>query len=89
MTHKEKRIFFNWLQKHDALEKFRHNRFTFSLECKGSGWPRIANYIYMPLSEAIGLSFNWRHSPEGHEYWRNLDDIWMREYKAIFRNYDK
>lgn len=89
MTHEEKRIFFNWLKKHDALEKYRRNRFTFSLTCDGVRRPRIANYFYMPLSEAIGLSFSWMHSPEGHEYWRNLDGIWMREYKAIFRNYDK
>lgn len=31
---------------------------------------------------AVGLissAFVWRKTPEGHEFWRNLDDIWGKD----------
>lgn len=84
MTHKQKRIFFNWLQKHDALEKYRHNRHIFiKLYYKrGLRWI-ISNYSSMDIAEALGVAFSWGDTPEGGQYWRNLDAKWIHEYRNI------
>ena len=48
MTHKEKRIFFNWLQKHDALERYKRNRYVFT---KGCALKRRYCYPIMDIAE--------------------------------------
>ena len=83
MTNREKRIFFNWLQKHDALEKFRHNRHVFLQSYFGRGWRNRVGYSLMHVTEVIVVSFGWEDTPEGGQYWRNLDTKWLDEYDNI------
>ena len=83
MTHREKRIFFNWLQKHNALEKFRHNRYVFQQSYFGRGWRHRVGYSRMYVTEVLGVSFSWEETPEGGQYWRNLDAKWLDEYDNI------
>lgn len=83
MTDREKRIFFNWLQKHDALEKFRHNRHVFLKSYFGQGWRNIVSYSIMHVTEVLGVSFCWEDTPEGGQYWRNLDAKWLHELYNI------
>lgn len=84
MTHREKRIFFNWLQKYDALEKFRRNRHIFIKVYYKRGWRWvISNYSSIHISEVLGVAFSWGDTPEGGQYWRNLDAKWLEEYNNI------
>jgi hypothetical protein len=72
----KKRIFFDFLQKHDALEAFKrafkdqHSRNLHSSE-------------YYPLSTA----FIWAYTSDGHEYWKSLDDKWNAYYISIKGKY--
>lgn len=83
MTHREKRIFFNWLQKHDALEKFRHNRHVFLKSYYGRGWRNRVGYSMLHIAEAVGSAFSWDETPEGGQYWQNLDTKWLVEHDNI------
>ena len=84
MTHRQKRIFFNWLQKHDALKKYRHNRHIFIKVNNKRGWRWIIfNYSSMDIAEVLGVAFSWDDTPEGGQYWRNLDAKWIYECRNI------
>lgn len=71
-----KRLFFDFLRKHNALEAYKKNfkayrgkiSFTdvFSRNCL------YGDYI-------IG-AFSWVRTPEGHYYWRKLQDKWYVIY---------
>jgi hypothetical protein len=71
MTLKEKRIFFNWLQKQGALKQYKRNRFAYSHKCH----TRANSYALMPFSYAVD-AFVWRHTPEGFDFWTTLDYAW-------------
>ena len=76
MTHKEKREFFNWLQKQGVLEYYKRNRFNFLCEFKSSGWIFYPNYSRLPKINAIDLAFDWSDTPEGYDFWAKLDTKW-------------
>ena len=71
MTRKEKRIFFDWLQKHGILKQYRRNIFTSS---KIYRWWNDG-YISAPFLYAID-AFIWRNTLEGYDFWRDFDDAW-------------
>ena len=71
MTHKQKRIFFNWLQKRGVLEQYKQNRFAYSHKCHAQD----NSYALLPFRYAID-AFVWRHTPEGYGFWSNLDHTW-------------
>lgn len=77
MTHKQKRIFFNWLQKHNALKKFRHNRYVFLKSYYGKNWRNRINYPDLDIAEALGSAFSWVDTPEGSDYWVNIHMKWI------------
>lgn len=84
MTHKEKRIFFNWLQKHNALEGYRHNRHVFmQTYSRLRGVINISGYSAMSMPAALAASFDWAETPEGGQYWSKLDDKWVHEYRNL------
>lgn len=70
MTLKEKRIFFNWLQKQGALKQYKRNRFAF---LKRNSY--LCSYALLPFSYAVD-AFVWRHTPEGFDFWITLDHAW-------------
>lgn len=70
MTHKEKRIFFNWLQRQGVLKQYKHNRFAFSKK-----YHYLDSYKSLPFFYAID-AFIWRHTPEGYGFWLHLDHEW-------------
>jgi hypothetical protein len=84
MTFKEKRIFFNWLQKHEALQHYKKNRYLFLIDssrCLG-----FLPYIDMSTINAISSAFIWVDTEQGSSYWRNLDILWRNseEYDNCF-----
>jgi hypothetical protein len=84
MTHKEKRIFFNWLQKHNALEGYRRNRHVFMQTLsERRGFISISSYLNLPVPAAICSAFDWGETPEGGQYWSKLDDKWVYEYYKL------
>ena len=83
MTHKQKRIFFNWLKKHNALEAYKRNRFVFMREYKRHGWTHPYKYAHIEVFDALGLAFSWSNTPEGHRYWNYLDEIWESEFRLV------
>jgi hypothetical protein len=80
MTHKQKRIFFNWLQKHNALEGYRRNRHVFMQRLS-----LIGKFCYssIPIPAALCSAFEWARTPEGGLYWGELDDKWVHEYHNL------
>lgn len=66
MTHKEKRIFFNWLQKQDALKAYRAAKHK-------SHW---AIYKLMSIYDPFITAFPWSETPQGLPYWAVLDKKW-------------
>ena len=83
MTHKQKRIFFNWLKKHNALEAYKRNRFVFMREYRRYGWTRPYKYAYLEAFDALSLAFSWSNTPEGQRYWNYLDEIWTKEFRLV------
>ena len=73
----KKRLFYDFLQKHNALEAYKR---TFKTSI-GRSDARV--YEYIPL----GASFIWARTPEGHEYWRLLDEKWCRHYDSTKKKY--
>ena len=73
----KKRLFYDFLQKHNALKAYKQ-AFKASI-----GGHDVRVYEYVPL----GASFIWAHTPEGHEYWKSLDEKWCRHFKSIEKRY--
>ena len=73
MTFKEKRIFFNWLQKNGALKKYKVNRFKLTT-LDDLPWRA---YKYLAIEEAVVAAFNWGQTLEGSRYWVNLHVNWL------------
>ena len=71
----KKRLFFAFLQKHNALEAYKR-----SLKAT-IGNVRTRDYI------PLGGSFVWAHTPEGHEYWQALDMQWEHYFESIEKKY--
>lgn len=74
MTFKEKRIFFNWLQKNGALKKYKVNRFKLTTP---DDLPWRA-YKCLAIEEAIVDAFNWGQTPEGSGYWVSIHIYWLQ-----------
>jgi hypothetical protein len=73
----KKRLFYDFLQKHNALEAYKR-AFKVSI-----GRSDVRVYEYIPL----GASFVWARTPEGHEYWKSLDEKWCRHYDSMKKKY--
>ena len=71
-----KRLFFNFLQENNALKAYKKAYKKFRSES-------VSPNEYTPLS----VAFVWHGTPEGHEYWRLLDEKWCDYYKAIKKKY--
>jgi hypothetical protein len=73
----KKRLFFDFLQKHNALEAYKRS-FKATI---GSRDVRAREYI------SLGGSFIWACTPEGHEYWKALDIKWFEHFNSIKKKY--
>lgn len=84
MTLKEKRIFFNWLQKHKALQHYKKSRHLFLID--PSRRLDIISYLDLGITNAICSAFTWVYTEQGETYWRNLDILWRssEEYDSCF-----
>ena len=67
-----KRLFFDFLQKHNALQAYKRAFKATIL------WSELRITGYVPL----GSSFTWTDTAEGHEYWRLLEEKWYDYYKS-------
>lgn len=72
-----KRLFFDFLQKHDVLKAYKRAFKSTILR-----YGRRTNG-YIPL----GGSFIWAETPEGHLYWQALDMQWGNYFKLIKKKY--
>lgn len=72
----KKRLFFDFLQKHNALEAYKR---AFKVRIGRN----VRVHEYIPL----GGSFIWARTPEGHEYWKALEIKWEHYSKSINTKY--
>lgn len=72
----EKRLFFDFLQKHNALKAYKRNFKQYNHRC----------LIFEGELELPG-AFVWADTPEGHIYWSELYDKWRIYYKNYTRNH--
>lgn len=70
MTHKQKRIFFNWLQRRGALKAYKRARHQQKM------LPPFESYEEMTISNPLGWAFKWRYTSEGFDFWNKLDIEW-------------
>ena len=84
MTDREKRIFFNWLQKHGALKHYRKNRHLFLID--PSRRLSFIPYADMRITSTISSAFAWINTEQRSSYWSNLDYLWCnsKEYNQFF-----
>ena len=73
----KKRLFYDFLQKHNALEAYKRAFKTST----GRFDARIPEYI------PLGASFIWACTLEGHEYWKSLEEKWYRYYDSMKKKY--
>lgn len=76
----KKRLFFDFLQKHNALEAYKQ---ALNASILRYGNVRVRTSEYIPL----GCSFVWDETPEGHVYWSVLCDKWYDYYQSIKKKY--
>lgn len=76
-----KRLFFDFLRKHNALEAYKRN---FREYRKRVSFDQVfpKNHLY---GDYIIGAFSWMGTPEGHWYWRVLQDEWY----SIFNKYKR
>lgn len=84
MTLKEKRIFFNWLQKHGALHHYKNNRHLFVID--SSRRLDVIPYATMGITNVLCSAFIWDYTEQGEFYWSHLDTLWRNseEYDKLF-----
>lgn len=72
----KKRLFFNFLQKPNALQAYKTNFKRY-------------NHRSLILDEELVLNaaFVWIDTPEGHIYWSELHNKWEIYYKNYTRNH--
>lgn len=71
-----KRLFFDFLRKHNALEAYKRN---FKAHRGKVSFNDVFHRNCLYLDYIIG-AFSWSRTPEGHWYWRELQDEWYRIY---------
>lgn len=76
MTHKQKRKFFDWLQKYGALKAYKRARYQQKMISSN------VSYKELLFREPILYSFRWSETSEGAPFWSNLNSEW-RNYLAI------
>ena len=77
MTLKEKRTFFNWLQKHGALKAYKRARYQQKMQ------PPFESYEEMFIDNPIVWSFHWIKTPEGFDFWNKLDIEWYDFLRSL------
>lgn len=86
ITHTKKEIL-QILEEHPLLIVFLKKKKVYLKYIKYSMnplWYRDhINRLKLGPKEIIGFSFYWNSTPEGHEFWYNLNE----EYKAFYNEY--
>jgi hypothetical protein len=90
------KIFLQYLKENNAYDKYKRAVRT-QQRCYIKGWynhinPLTISAIATPSilsnrpNELINFSFNWYRTPEGHNYWSDLDARWrILMYNYILR----
>ena len=70
MTDKEKYARFEkFLKSHRAFKRYKRNVAKLN---------KFVTYDAIRLEEGmISSAFHWMHTPEGRDYWRKLDNLWV------------
>jgi hypothetical protein len=77
MTHKQKRKFFDWLQKQGALKAYKRARHRRKI------LPPFESYEEMSISNPLGWAFYWRGTSEGYDFWNKLDIKWRYYLQSL------
>lgn len=78
MTHKQKRIFFNWLQKQNALKAFKVARHK---ECNHTLLHPWEKYEQLSIDDPFSWAFSWARTSQGSLYWENICLKWFIYYR--------
>lgn len=80
---KAKRIFFNWLKvqgAYDAYKQARHN----TNNLIGEDYRTTPYYrCHLFPHQFLNNAFTWRLTPEGHDFWDNINSKWRKYLKEI------
>lgn len=79
-----KRLFFDFLQKHDALEAYKRN---FKKDREHISFEQVFPKNHLHTDYILG-AFSWIRTPEGHYHWKLLQEKWYsvcNKYKKTKR----
>ena len=78
-----KRIFHNWLRANNLYEKYEYNRRITNSVSQNIFFRRnIGHYIYL-----IRSAFYWAGTPEGYDYWNNVNKRWVKYIQKQEKRY--
>ena len=84
-----KRIFVSFLKQRQIYTKYIHNIHKYSYEYlsnKIDEYPSIKDPNY---NSFLCSAFLWHYTPEGYNYWNDIDRQWRQIYQKIERNVNK
>lgn len=64
------KVLINFLKEHNCLQQFKENFFKERPE------EDFADLVHFNAYNIFIVSFCWQETPEGREYWRNLNYEW-------------
>ena len=71
--------FNKFLRENDCASKFYAN----FAHPKAKKWRRIIKIEYKCGCSAITCAFRWGGSPEGIDYWGDIDDLWGKKMQEL------
>ena len=72
-------IFIQWLTNKDLLVLWMDNTLSYLNGSPGSEELLVECYTEGPLE----WSFTWRTTPQGHDYWDQLNEMWLETYELL------
>ena len=72
MNKSERKEFKQFLKQHMALAGFKHN-----LKKEGTGFKTCCKSTTKYY--AISTEFEWYNTPEGYDYWKELNNLWENQ----------
>ena len=93
--------FLQFLKEHDAFDNYKQNIMKFINKSRFGdvinilSCPKIIDSLYEGngevnyyeyFKELIDYAFCWRDTQQGHNYWKDLNDLWGDEVLNFIRN---
>ena len=73
-----KEVFIDWLKTNGWYDAFVENTETLKI---GVTIENMTIETTEDIYDMVSFGFIWHRSPEGHDYWNNISELWMEFVK--------